>query len=205
MKVLIIQNCQNDFIDEYGTLYIKDSKFIIPEINKLLNSKNINLKVLTQEWHPFNHISFAKTHNAKQYTEKKVKQNGVQVNQIMWPEHCVAGEWGSQFYSDLDIKKADIIMRKGSDIKRENYSFLEYLSGGYTEYYDMIKNLKVDEFILCGVATNHHIYSTACSLISIKKPVTIIISTVKSVEGDKISLSKLEKLGCKIKDIKNYV
>lgn len=116
-KALIIVDVQNDFC-EGGALAVPDADSIIPYINLLLEENEYNQVVLTQDWHPANHKSFA-SNNGKNVGET-ISLNGVP--QFMWPDHCVQGTFGADFHSDLNRDKVTHIIQKGKNPEIDSYS-----------------------------------------------------------------------------------
>lgn len=116
-KALIIVDVQNDFC-EGGALAVPDADSIIPYINLLLEENEYDQVVLTQDWHPANHKSFA-TNNGKNVGET-ISLNGVP--QFMWPDHCVQGTFGADFHSDLNRDKVTHIIQKGKNPEIDSYS-----------------------------------------------------------------------------------
>ena len=193
MKVLIVVDPQNDFVHTQGKLSIANAGDVIDNINKLLISPKFDMKIITQDWHPQNHMSFAYTHGKEVFTlnEKMPAGDGYTViDQMMWPNHCVANSWGAQIYKTINQYYVDMIIRKGVNIDRENYSFLEYVVGGgvdnfaTTEYYNMFRTLQAEYFI-CGYATDYCVKQTAYSIRNhLDKEVTIITDAVKGVNEE---------------------
>ncbi|HBR12431.1 MAG TPA: bifunctional nicotinamidase/pyrazinamidase [Chryseobacterium sp.] len=116
-KALIIVDVQNDFC-EGGALAVPDADSIIPYINLLLEENEYDQVVLTQDWHPENHKSFA-SNNGKNVGET-ISLNGVP--QFMWPDHCVQGTFGADFHSDLNRDKVTHIIQKGKNPEIDSYS-----------------------------------------------------------------------------------
>ncbi|SIT98234.1 nicotinamidase/pyrazinamidase [Epilithonimonas bovis DSM 19482] len=116
-KALIIVDVQNDFC-EGGALAVPDADSIIPYINLLLEENEYDQVVLTQDWHPANHKSFA-SNNGKNVGET-ISLNGVP--QFMWPDHCVQGTFGADFHSDLNRDKVTHIIQKGKNPEIDSYS-----------------------------------------------------------------------------------
>lgn len=100
-RALIIVDVQNDFC-ETGALPVPQGSQIIPVINSLRETKKWDLVVLTKDWHPADHISFAVNNNAKEFSTITL-DDGTQ--QTMWPKHCVQGTEGAEFHKDLKIDK----------------------------------------------------------------------------------------------------
>ena len=116
-KALIIVDVQNDFC-EGGALAVPDADSIIPYINLLLEENEYDQVVLTQDWHPANHKSFA-SNNGKNVGET-ISLNGVP--QFMWPDHCMQGTFGADFHSDLNRDKVTHIIQKGKNPEIDSYS-----------------------------------------------------------------------------------
>lgn len=116
-KALIIVDVQNDFC-EGGALAVPDADSIIPYINLLTAENDYDQVVLTQDWHPANHRSFA-SNNGKSVGET-ISLNGVP--QFMWPDHCVQGTFGAEFHEDLNRDKVTHIIQKGKNPEIDSYS-----------------------------------------------------------------------------------
>lgn len=116
-KALIIVDVQNDFC-EGGALAVPGANEIISYINLLMGENEYDKIVLTQDWHPANHKSFASTIGKK--VGDTIILNGIP--QFMWPDHCVQGTSGAEFHKDLNREKVDHIIQKGKNIDFDSYS-----------------------------------------------------------------------------------
>ena len=116
-KALIVVDVQNDFC-EGGALAVPGANSIIPYINLLMEENEYDQIVLTQDFHPSDHKSFA-SNNGKKIGEV-IELNGVK--QFMWPDHCVQGTFGAEFHKDLNISKATHIIQKGKNPEVDSYS-----------------------------------------------------------------------------------
>ena len=116
-KALIIVDVQNDFC-EGGALAVPGANEIISYINLLMEENEYDKIVLTQDWHPANHKSFASTNGKK--VGDTIILNGIP--QFMWPDHCVQGTSGAEFHKDLNREKVDHIIQKGKNIDFDSYS-----------------------------------------------------------------------------------
>ena len=116
-KALIIVDMQNDFC-EGGSLAIPGSNEIIPYINLLMQENEYEQIILTQDWHPVNHKSFA-SNNGKKVGDNIIL-NGIP--QFMWPDHCVQGTLGAEFHKDLNRDKVTHIIQKGTNTDFDSYS-----------------------------------------------------------------------------------
>ena len=114
--VLIVVDVQNDFCPG-GALAVPRGDEIVPIVNRLAaRFRNV---VLTQDWHPAGHFSFASTHPGKKPFETIAAPYGPQV---LWPDHCVQGTPGAEFHRSLQIPHAALVVRKGMDRTINSYS-----------------------------------------------------------------------------------
>jgi len=114
--VLIVVDIQNDFCPG-GALAVPRGDEIVPIVNRLATRfRNV---VLTQDWHPPGHFSFASTHPGKKPFETIAAPYGPQV---LWPDHCVQGTPGAEFHRSLQIPHAALVVRKGMDRTIDSYS-----------------------------------------------------------------------------------
>jgi nicotinamidase/pyrazinamidase len=114
--VLIVVDVQNDFCPG-GALAVPGGDEVVPLINRLAEKfRNV---VLTQDWHPRGHSSFASTHSGKKPFETIAASYGPQV---LWPDHCVQETPGAAFHKDLRIPHAGLVLRKGLDGAIDSYS-----------------------------------------------------------------------------------
>jgi nicotinamidase/pyrazinamidase len=116
--VLLVVDVQNDFCPG-GKLAVPHGHEVVPTINRLAN--RFRHVVLTQDWHPPGHHSFASSHPGKRPFETVTVDYG---QQILWPDHCVQGTIGAQFHDDLQIPHAELVLRKGFRSSIDSYSAL---------------------------------------------------------------------------------
>jgi len=115
-SVLIVTDIQNDFLPG-GALAVADGDAIIPLVNDIARRfKNV---VITQDWHPAHHISFASSHAGKSAFDVIDLRYGPQV---LWPDHCIQGSFGAALAEGLDIPHAQMIIRKGYHAHTDSYS-----------------------------------------------------------------------------------
>ena len=113
---LLVIDMQLDFLPG-GTLAVKDGDAILPGINAV--AARFDHVILTQDWHPRGHISFASTHGRQPFTDTVRAAYGTQT---LWPDHCIQGTPGAQLHPDLDIPHAELILRKGFRRNIDSYS-----------------------------------------------------------------------------------
>jgi len=118
---LVIIDMQNDFITG-GSLGCHNSLEIIPKINELISGWEWSRVVLTRDWHPQDHISFASNYKdgtTPPFTLVHLEENNT--DQVLWPDHCVQGGHGAEFHKDLNTK-GGVIISKGTNRMVESYS-----------------------------------------------------------------------------------
>jgi nicotinamidase/pyrazinamidase len=116
--VLLVVDVQNDFCPG-GKLAVPHGDDVVPIVNRL--ASRFRHVVLTQDWHPPGHQSFASSHPGKRPFETVTVEYG---HQILWPDHCVQGTIGAQFHDDLQIPHAELVLRKGFRPAIDSYSAL---------------------------------------------------------------------------------
>jgi len=114
--LLLVVDAQNDFCPG-GKLAVPNGDEVVPLINRL--AEKFAHVVLTQDWHPAGHLSFASSHPGKKPFETITVAYGPQV---LWPDHCIQGTPGAEFHEDLDIPGAELIVRKGFRPTIDSYS-----------------------------------------------------------------------------------
>lgn len=114
---LIVIDIQNDFIPG-GSLAVEGGDEIIPGVIEL--ARKFDTIVLSQDWHPSGHKSFASSHSAQPYSQVQMPYGP----QTLWPDHCVQGSLGAQFHPDLDevVNRSALIVRKGMNPGVDSYS-----------------------------------------------------------------------------------
>ena len=116
--VLIVVDVQNDFCTG-GALAVPDGEKVVPAINRIAQKfRNI---VLTQDWHPRDHVSFASNHAQKKPFDTIELAYG---SQVLWPDHCVQDTKGAEFHQSLHVGSASLVLRKGFHRDIDSYSAL---------------------------------------------------------------------------------
>ena len=147
---LIVIDVQHDFLPG-GSLAVKHGDRVIPVINRL--APHFGMVVLTQDWHPANHISFADQHDGKQAFETMTLPYGPQT---LWPRHCVQATHGAELSKDLSIPHAQLIIRKGFHQNVDSYSaFLEADRKTPTGLTGYLRERDIQHVYLCGLATDY--------------------------------------------------
>jgi len=149
---LLVIDVQNDFCPPHngigGALAVADGDAIVPIINRL--AQRFQHVILTQDWHPAGHISFASSHPGKQPFQTTEVSYGPQT---LWPDHCVQGTPGADLHPDLNIPHAELILRKGFRKDIDSYSaFLEDDHTTPTGLASYLRERGIKRLFLCGLA-----------------------------------------------------
>src|SRR5262245_24159579 len=146
---LIVIDVQNDFMPG-GALAVPRGDEIVPSVSRL--ARHFAIVVLSQDWHPPGHVSFAPRHAGRQPFARIVLEY---VEQVLWPDHCVQGTGGAAFHSGLSIPHARLVIRKGHHPKVDSYSaFVEADDKRTTGLAGYLREHGVAHVFLCGLATD---------------------------------------------------
>ena len=149
MQALIVIDVQNDFCPG-GALAVAGGDEIVAPINALM--PGFDAVILTQDWHPAGHSSFASEHPGKAPLETVEMAYGTQV---LWPDHCVIGSRGAAFHADLDTDRADLIIRKGFRRAIDSYSaFFENDHETPTGLEGYLRTRGIEGLTMVGLATD---------------------------------------------------
>lgn len=161
-KALIVIDVQNDFCPG-GKLAVADGDAILPAVNRLIGE--FDHVVLTQDWHPAGHSSFASSHPGKAPFEDIDMPYG---RQTLWPDHCVQGTDGAAFHPALEWTKAEMVIRKGFRVGIDSYSaFFENDHKTPTGLGGYLKERGIDTVTLCGLATDYCVAYSALDAVSL--------------------------------------
>lgn len=148
-SLLLIIDVQNDFLPG-GALAVPRGDEVVPAINAI--SRRFANVILTQDWHPPRHVSFASAHPGRQPFETIELAYGAQV---LWPDHCVQGSRGADFAAALDVPHAQAIVRKGYHAHTDSYSaFVEADRKTPTGLAGMLRERGIATVYCCGLATD---------------------------------------------------
>jgi len=158
----------------------------------------------TQDWHPQNHISFAKNHNKEPFTLIQVDINGTPHDQMLWPNHCEQNSQSAQLLIDPAIFKN--IIKKGTDPKYDSYSGFEDDNGKKTELEALLKKDGIKKLIVYGIATDYCVKATAIDGKNAGFDVVFVQSLSRGVAPDTIqaALTEMQQQGIKVVDTINY-
>jgi len=195
MKALIIVDVQYDFLPG-GTLEVKNGDRVIPVINSL--SEKFDLVVATQDWHPSNHMSFASNHEDKEPFEVIQLKD---MEQVLWPDHCVQGSDGAEISKRIDIRPVQTIFRKGMDSGIDSYSgFYDNGHNKSTGLSGYLKSLDVRQVFVTGLAADVCVYFTLKDSIKEGFETYLIEDATQALDDKDFEKKKeeLEKMGVKI-------
>ncbi|WP_172121720.1 MULTISPECIES: bifunctional nicotinamidase/pyrazinamidase [unclassified Devosia] len=177
--VLIVVDVQNDFLPG-GSLAVPGGDEIVPLINQL--ARRFTHVVLTQDWHPADHISFASQHPGTQPFQTIELPYGTQV---LWPDHCVWDTHGAQISADLDIPHAQLTIRKGYNRGVDSYSGFQEADrrtrtglGGY------LAERRLAKIYVAGLATDFCVAWTALDAAEAGLDVSVIEDASRAIDSN---------------------
>lgn len=176
-KALVLVDLQNDFIPG-GSLAVRDGDAVIPVANAV--QKAFDLTVATQDWHPQDHGSFASNHRGK-HPGDMIQLGGLP--QVLWPDHCVQGSRGARFHPVLNRSQVAKVFRKGTDPTIDSYStFFDNAHRKSTGLGDYLREGKVTDVYLLGLATDYCVKYSALDAVSLGFKTHVIIDGCRGVE-----------------------
>lgn len=193
MDALIVIDVQNDFCPD-GKLAVPAGNEIIAPIN-FLASKFEHI-VLTQDWHPASHLSFASNHaNKSPYESVELKYG----NQVLWPDHCIQDSLGAEFHPGLDTEKAGLIIRKGYRKEIDSYSaFTENDQETVTGLHGYLSSINVQRLFLTGLATDFCVKWSALDAIKYGFETYVISDAIRGINIEnsvELAISEMKDAG----------
>ena len=199
-KALILVDIQNDFM-EGGSLEVPNASEILPVVKKLLE-RDFDLIVATQYWHPEEHKSFASNHDGKNVFDV-IDLNGIQ--QVLWPDHCVAGTKGSALHSELQDSFGFIneCVVKGTNPEVDSYSgFYDSKrndnESSKTHLDDILKEKDIDIVYIVGLATDYCVKATALDAHELGYWTFVITDGIKGLNGAEWALKDMKNDGIEL-------
>ena len=175
--VLLVIDVQNGFCTG-GGLPVLGGEAVVPVINRL--ATKFAQVVLTQDWHPPGHASFASAHPGRQPFETITLPYGPQV---LWPDHCIQGTRDAALHPDLYIAHAQAVIRKGWRAGIDSYSaFVEADRKTPTGLTGYLRELKVRELVLCGLATDFCVAWSALDARAAGFDVTVVEDACRAID-----------------------
>ena len=176
-QALLVIDMQNDFCPG-GALAVARGDEIIPRINALLAEYAV--KVLTQDWHPLGHASFAANHPGAAPFSTIPMPYGAQV---LWPSHCVQGTDGAAFHPGLNTDAADLVLRKGFRAAIDSYSaFFDNDRATPTGLEGYLRARGVRDLVLVGLATDFCVAWSALDAARLGFSVTVLEGACRAID-----------------------
>ena len=177
--VLLVIDVQNDFLPG-GALAVPRGDEVIAVINRLA-TKFANV-ILTQDWHPANHVSFASHHAGRKPFETITLPYGPQV---LWPDHCVQGSAGAQLASALQISHAQAVIRKGYHAHTDSYSaFVEADRATPTGLAGLLRERGIRRVVCCGLATDFCVAWSALDAKAVGFDTVVVENACRAIDAD---------------------
>ncbi|UWQ49486.1 bifunctional nicotinamidase/pyrazinamidase [Leisingera caerulea] len=177
-QALIVVDVQNDFCPG-GALAVPGGDEVVAPINAMMD--RFDAVILTQDWHPAGHSSFASAHPGKAPFETVEMPYGTQV---LWPDHCVQGTEGAAFHKDLRTD-GDLIIRKGFRPAIDSYSgFYENDKATPTGLEGYLRSRGITRLTLAGLATDFCVAFTALDAARLGFDVTVDLAACRAIDLD---------------------
>lgn len=178
-EALIVVDVQNDFCPG-GALAVDRGDQVVPVVNDLI--ERFEHVVLTQDWHPEGHSSFASEHPGKNPFETVTMLYG---EQTLWPDHCIQASKGAQFHSELDLTKAELVIRKGFRRAIDSYSaFFENDHQTPTGLSGYLRERGIERVALVGLATDFCVGFSALDAVRQGFGATVILEACRGIDLD---------------------
>jgi nicotinamidase/pyrazinamidase len=186
-SALIVIDLQNDFCPG-GALAVSGGDEIVPLVNRLAGS--FDHVILTQDWHPAGHSSFASSHAGKAPFASIQMPYGAQT---LWPDHCVQGTRGAEFHKDLRWTKAELVVRKGFRKAVDSYSaFFENDRKTPTGLAGCLRERGLTNLTLVGLATDYCVAYSALDAARLGFRTAVLVDACRAIDLQG-SLAEAEK------------
>ena len=174
---LLVIDVQNDFCPG-GGLAVAEGDAVVPVINRLI--PQFDEVLLTQDWHPAGHGSFASAHPSRAPFESAQMSYG---EQTLWPDHCVQGTHGADFHADLNITPARLIIRKGFRPGIDSYSaFFENDRSTPTGLIGYLRERGLKRLFMCGLATDYCVAYSALDARAHGFEVVVVLQACRAID-----------------------
>lgn len=186
---LVVIDMQNDFCPG-GALAVTAGDTIVAEINARM--VQAGAVILTQDWHPAGHSSFASQHNGRAPMESVTLPYGAQV---LWPDHCIQGSHGARFHASLDTNRADLIVRKGFRRDIDSYSaFFENDQTTPTGLDGYLRTRGITDLDFAGLATDFCVAWSALDAARLGYRVRVLTSLCRGIDVNGSMAQALDSL-----------
>jgi len=176
-EALIIIDVQNDFCPG-GALAVEGGDEIVPALNRHIGE--FEHVILTQDWHPAGHSSFASTHPGKNPFETVAMPYG---EQTLWPDHCVQGTSGADFHPELEWARAELVVRKGFRPSIDSYSaFFENDHTTPTGLGGYLRERGIRHLTMAGLATDFCVAYSALDAVRQGFSVKVLLEASRGID-----------------------
>jgi nicotinamidase/pyrazinamidase len=177
--VLLVIDVQNDFLPG-GALAVADGDAIIPIVDRL--GRAFENVVVTQDWHPTGHASFASSHPGAMPFDLMELPYG---NQVLWPDHCVQGSPGALVHFALETQaRAFAILRKGANAMVDSYSAFAEADGLTTGLAALLRARGIERVFACGLATDFCVAYSALDARAAGFETFVIDDACRAIDAD---------------------
>jgi len=176
-SAFIVIDVQNDFCPE-GALAVTDGDAVVAPINAMM--ADYDHVILTQDWHPHDHSSFASQHDGLDAFSTTTMDYG---EQTLWPDHCIQGSTGAEFHPSLNLDRAELIVRKGYRTAIDSYSaFFENDKTTPTGLGGALKERGITHLAMAGLATDFCVAFSALDAAKLGFDVTVHLSACRAID-----------------------
>src|SRR5690606_30078697 len=188
-QALIVIDVQNDFCPG-GALAVAGGDEIVPLVNAMI--RDAGHVVLTQDWHPAGHSSFASSHRGREPFQSVVMPYG---EQTLWPDHCLQGSLGADFHSGLAWTRAELVIRKGFRTAIDSYSaFFANDHATPTGLAGYLRERGISAVTLAGLATDYCVAFSALDAVRQGFSVTVRLEACRGIDLNGSLETMLEKM-----------
>ena len=176
-SAFVIIDVQNDFCPE-GALAVTDGDAVVAPINAMM--ADFDHVILTQDWHPNDHSSFASQHDGLDPFSTTTMDYG---DQTLWPDHCIQGSIGAEFHPELNLDRAELIIRKGYRRMIDSYSaFFENDKTTPTGLGGALKERGITHLTMAGLATDFCVAFSALDAAQLGFEVTVHLPACRAID-----------------------
>ncbi len=193
-EALLVIDMQVDFMPG-GRLPVAEGDSIVPLINRL--GQRFSEVILTQDWHPAGHISFASTHGKQSFVETVEADYGTQ---SLWPDHTLQQTAGAALHPDLQLPHAGLILRKGFRQNVDSYSaFLENDHRTSTGLAGYLRDRNLSRLLLCGLAWDYCVGFSALDGKALGFDIAVVTDAVRGIQPGSMDAMTKQWQGAGIK------
>lgn len=176
-EALVVIDLQNDFCPG-GALAVAGGDEIVPLVNDLI--RGADHVIMTQDWHPAGHSSFASSHPGHQPYQSVTMPYG---EQTLWPDHCIQGSRGAEFHTGLAWAKAELVIRKGFRPSIDSYSaFFENDRTTPTGLAGYLRERGIGSITLAGLATDFCVAYSALDAVKLGFSATVRLAACRGID-----------------------